>query len=172
MYSCTILLFLIYVPCRLSSSWLGTFSLFTAPTRHSGYQTPYFFISVFTKDKNPGISPFLSTVPILVMNYSAACGRILVGLCADKFGPVNTFMLSILISGLTQVLIWNFASSLASILVFAVTYGFWGGVVISLLPPAAARLFGHDQLANLSGLLILSNLPGTLVHINPVNVMC
>jgi MFS family permease len=138
---------------------------------HSGYQTPYFFISVFTKDKNPDISPFLSTVPILVMNYSAACGRILVGLGADKFGPVNTFMLSILISGLAQVLIWDFASSLTSILVFAVSYGFWGGVVISLLPSAAAQLFGHEQLANLSGLLVLSNLPGTVVRQIRVNVI-
>lgn len=95
------------------------------------------------------------------MNYSAASGRILVGLFADKFlGPVNTFMLSILISGLTQVLIWNFATGLAGILAFSVLYGFWGGVVISLLPPAAGQIFGHEQLANLSGLLILSNLPG------------
>lgn len=95
------------------------------------------------------------------MNYSAAIGRILVGFGADYMGPVNTLMLSILISGLAQVFIWDFASGLPSIIVFAVLYGFWGGVVISLLPPAAAQLFGHKQLANLSGLLILSNLPGT-----------
>lgn len=144
-------------------------SMFTANdllTCVSGYATPYFFISVFAKEKNPNISTFISTVPILVMNYSAMCGRILVGLGADKIGPVNTFMLSIAVSGLTQVLIWNFASSLASILVFAVSYGFWGGVFISLLPPAAAQLFGHEQLANLSGLLFLSTLPGENSPIN------
>lgn len=97
------------------------------------------------------------------MNYSAAAGRILVGLGADHFGPVNTFMLSILISGLTQVLIWDFATNFASIIAFSVLYGFWGGVVVSLLTPTAAQLFGHGQLANLSGLLTLSNLPGTVV---------
>jgi len=158
-------LFLIHTHCWLCLDPRSVLAVTTPAdllTCLSGYLTPYFFISVFTRDKNPEISPFLSTVPILVMNYSAAIGRILVGLGADKFGPVNTFMFSILVSGLTQVLIWDFASSLGSILVFAVSYGFWGGVVISLLTPAAAQLFGHDQLASLSGLLFLSNLPGTV----------
>ena len=43
---------------------------------------------------------------------------------------------------------------------FSVLYGFWGGCFVSLLSPVAAHLFGHEQLANLSGLLTLFNLPG------------
>ncbi|KAF8315009.1 MFS general substrate transporter [Clavulina sp. PMI_390] len=176
--NCTVLFFAYFLlkdrPRRHSKPvtdihWIDT-SLFGSPVFWSmvfclgvtvfGYQTPYFFVSVFTSEKNPELSSFVSTVPILMMNYSAALGRTLVGFVADKMGPCNTFALSILISGLTQVLIWNFASSLASIMVFAVTYGFWGGVVVSLLPPAGAALFGAEQLASLSGLLTLSNLPG------------
>ena len=69
-------------------------------------------------------------------------------------------MLSVLLSGLSQVLIWNFAESYAAIMVFSIVYGFWGGVVISLMSPVGGILFGTEKLANLTGLLVLSNLPG------------
>lgn len=45
-------------------------------------------------------------------------------------------------------------------MVFAVLYGFFCGSFLSLTPAVAARLYGADRLAGLSGLLLLFNVPG------------
>ncbi|KAF9513838.1 hypothetical protein BS47DRAFT_1343848 [Hydnum rufescens UP504] len=125
-----------------------------------GYQVPYFFLSVYTREKTLNISQTLSTLPITVCNFSAALGRVLVGFASDHLGPTNTFIIAITVSGLLQAVMWNFAYSYATIMAFSMLYGFWGGCFVSLLSPVAAQLFGHKQLANVSGLLALTYMPG------------
>jgi len=125
-----------------------------------GYQVPYFLLSVYTREKAPNLSQTLSTLPITVCNFSAALGRVLVGFASDHIGPSNAFIIAITVSGLLQAVMWNFASSYTTIMAFSMLYGFWGGSLVSLLSPVAAQLFGHKQLANLSGLLAMTYMPG------------
>lgn len=118
----------------------------------------------YTREKVTSLgSEQLITLPVVVMNFSAALGRTLVGYTADRLGPANTYILTLAASGFTQIIIWNFATTYPTILVFGILYGFFGGCLVSLLGPVGAQLFGQEQLANLSGLLMLSNLPGALL---------
>ncbi|KAF8342798.1 major facilitator superfamily domain-containing protein [Cantharellus anzutake] len=133
-----------------------------------GHLVPFLFLPLFIRSKLPGISSSLCTLPITIANISAFIGRIIVGLTADNFGPANTLFISLFISGITQVIIWNLignfganeSSTYGMIMFFAILYGFWGGCFVSLLTPVGAQLFGSDQPANLSGLLVISGFPG------------
>lgn len=57
------------------------------------------------------------------MNFSSALGRSLIGFVGDAIGPANAFVLAILISALSQLLIWNFAYNYVTIMVFSVAFG-------------------------------------------------
>ncbi|KAG9000655.1 hypothetical protein FRB94_005308 [Tulasnella sp. JGI-2019a] len=127
-----------------------------------GYLPPYIFLTTFTLEKVPGISPQLSVAPTAVMNFSSALVRIIIGLCADRVGYANAFFCAIMISATSQLVLWNLAESYAAIMVLSVLVGGFGGCYTSLLAPVIARTFGTQKLATLSGLLILFNLPGNL----------
>ncbi|CDO77486.1 hypothetical protein BN946_scf184902.g20, partial [Trametes cinnabarina] len=125
-----------------------------------GYLTPIFLISTFTAEKVPGLPDLVGTLPVVVLNLSAALGRTLVGFAADIFGPVNSLLVAIVLSGLTQLVVWMFVSSYAGIMAFAILYGFFCGCLISLVSAVVVRIYGADRLAGLSGLLYLFNTPG------------
>jgi MFS family permease len=130
----------------------------------SGYFPPYYFIPTYIRDMHPSISPQLATLPVALMNFSAAAGRTMIGYTADRIGPTNSLILAVTCSGLSQLLFWNFATGYGAIVTFVIIYGFFGGCFISLLTPVAARMFGTAKLATLSGLLILFNAPGKLLR--------
>jgi len=108
----------------------------------------------------PNVSSQLSVAPVAVLNFAMAFGRTIIGLTGDRIGVTNAFIGSCVISGLSQMLVWNFATSYTPIIVFAVLQGAFGGCFISLVAPVSAQLFGTEKLATLSGLLILFNSPG------------
>ena len=45
-------------------------------------------------------------------------------------------------------------------MVFAILYGFFCGCFLSLVSAVAAKIYGADRLAGLSGLILLFNAPG------------
>ncbi|KAI0632990.1 MFS general substrate transporter [Trametes polyzona] len=126
-----------------------------------GYLSPIFFLPTFAKDKLPDLSNILTALPVTMLNFSAALGRTLIGFLADRIGPVNALWAVIMLSGLTQLLVWTFVTTYAGIMAFGIMYGFVCGCFLSLSPAVAAQLWGSGRLAGLSGLLLLFNLPGT-----------
>ncbi|KAI8996259.1 MFS general substrate transporter [Trametes punicea] len=125
-----------------------------------GYLAPIFLISTFTVEKVSNLPELLAALPVVVLNLSAALGRTLVGFVADFFGPVNSLLVAIALSGLTQLVVWTFVSTYGGIMAFAILYGFFCGCFISLVSAVVARIYGADRLAGLSGLLLLFNTPG------------
>ncbi|RPD63373.1 MFS general substrate transporter [Lentinus tigrinus ALCF2SS1-6] len=125
-----------------------------------GYLSPIFLLPTFAKQKLPHLSPLLATLPLTMLNFTSTFGRTFVGFVADRIGPVNTLWSVIMLSGLTQLLVWSFVSSYAGIMAFAITYGLVCGGFLSLTPAASAQLYGSGRLAGLSGLMLLFNLPG------------
>ncbi|KAI8990391.1 major facilitator superfamily domain-containing protein [Trametes punicea] len=125
-----------------------------------GYLSPIFFLPTFAKDKLPNISDLLAVLPVTMLNFSAAAGRTVIGFLADRVGPVNALWTVIMLSGLTQLLVWTFVSNYAGIMAFGIMYGFVCGCFLSLAPAVAAQLWGAGRLAGLSGLMLLFNLPG------------
>ena len=80
---------------------------------------------------------------------------------ADRLGSINMFFTSFFLGGLAQIFIWTFAHSYAAVLVFSVIYGLVGGWFLNLLPVVCAQLFGLNDLATITGFMVLVNAPGT-----------
>ncbi|KZO93329.1 MFS general substrate transporter, partial [Calocera viscosa TUFC12733] len=125
-----------------------------------GYPSPLYFMSEYAAAKIPNLSNQAISVPIAVNNFASAIGRTLIGRLADRIGVINAFMLSVALSGLSQLLIWQFVTTYGGVMGFAIVFGFFGGCFISLAAPMAASLFGVHNLATLSGMLLVFNLPG------------
>ncbi|KAJ7030643.1 major facilitator superfamily domain-containing protein [Mycena alexandri] len=129
-----------------------------------GYLSPYYFVTTYVKSQVPTLDPksILVVIPLVVMNISGGIGRIIAGRLADRFGPVNMFFTSFFLGGLSQVFIWTFAHSYATVMVFSVVYGLVGCWFLSLLPVVCAQLFGLNDLATITGFMVLANAPGQL----------
>ncbi|KAF7343328.1 Monocarboxylate transporter [Mycena venus] len=129
-----------------------------------GYLSPYYFITTYVKSKVPSLNPksILVVVPLVVMNMSGGVGRIIAGRMADRFGPINMFFTSFFLGGLSQIFIWTFAHSYAAVMVFSVIYGLVGCWFLGLLPVVCAQLFGLNDLATITGFMVLANSPGQL----------
>ncbi|CAE6362246.1 unnamed protein product [Rhizoctonia solani] len=128
-----------------------------------GYMTPFVYISVYTREKIPQISDQLANLPISIMAFASAIGRTTVGLTGDRIGFLNAFILAILISSFCQAVLWNVAAeSYAGIMAFSVLFGMTGPCFVSLVTPVAVTLYGTHNLATLTGLLNISNMPGSL----------
>ncbi|CAE7189202.1 unnamed protein product [Rhizoctonia solani] len=127
-----------------------------------GFFNPYFYMPTYAVERIPTLSSQYAVLPSSIMNFSSALGRSLIGLIADSIGPANAFMLAIMISALSQLLIWNFAYSYVTIMVFSVTFGLTGGCFLSLMTPLAAQLFGTRNLAGLTGTFNFFMTPGNL----------
>ncbi|CAE7223837.1 unnamed protein product [Rhizoctonia solani] len=142
---------------RFWSFWVALFfALF-------GYNSPFVFISVYTAEKIPGISTQLANLPIPIMSFASAIGRTAAGYVADRIGYMNAFILAITISGLSQLILWNVAAeTYPGIMVFSIVFGLTGPCFLSLVTPIAASMYGTDNLATLSGLFNIANVPGLL----------
>ncbi|KAJ7772080.1 major facilitator superfamily domain-containing protein [Mycena maculata] len=77
-----------------------------------------------------GVSPDFSFYLISIANGAGLVGRLLAGVAADKFGPVNVIMpMSAVAAVMTYV--WPFARSEGSFVAIAVIYGFSSGAYVS-----------------------------------------
>lgn len=149
-----------------------------APVSHlltsSCLQSPYALIAAYSREKLPQYpsDSIIPTLPLTVMSFSSGFGRVFAGFLADLIGPVNTLFLSFFLGGLFQIVIWSFATSLGSILVFGILNGFAGSWFLSLIPPVVAQLFGTEGLATSVGFVVLSNSPGKLPLSATANGRC
>ncbi|KAM0745860.1 MFS general substrate transporter [Meredithblackwellia eburnea MCA 4105] len=129
-----------------------------------GYLTPFIFLTPYTTAKCPQLDPnsILPAVPLIVGAFISGIGRVLSGVVSDSIGPLNAIILSWVLGGLFQILIWaNFANSFANIMAFAVLYGMVASWFLAQLPYACSMLWGMRGLATITGLGVLATGPGT-----------
>ncbi|KAL1744704.1 major facilitator superfamily domain-containing protein [Schizophyllum fasciatum] len=126
---------------------------------------PFYYITTYTKTVGgipSGGNALIPVVPLVVINLCAAMGRIGAGQLADTFGSINVFFLSFFLGGILQMVFWPFTTSYASVITFGAAYGLTGGVFMTLVPPVCAKVFGMENLATITGLMVLANGPGQL----------
>lgn len=128
-----------------------------------GYPQPFYYLPTFAKDKVPNLPDLLAALSVTVLNVSSGVGRCCVGFLADRIGPTNAMFFVVLLSGLAQLLVWNFISDYAGVLGMSVLYGFFGVCFWSLATPVAAWFYGTENLAGLTGLLFFFTAPGELL---------
>ncbi|KAK0467835.1 major facilitator superfamily domain-containing protein [Desarmillaria tabescens] len=100
------------------SGFVAMLGLYTVQTYISVSATAY------------GVSPDVAFYLVSIANASSGVGRIVAGICVDRYGALNYFGPMTIIAGAVTYA-WPFARSLASMIVVVVIYGFTSGAYIS-----------------------------------------
>ena len=107
-----------------------------------GLMIPFFYLPTYAEDH--GLSQDLSFYTICILNSGSLIGRLTTGYAAQSLGRFNILTFSSTVCGLL-VLCWIAMDSTASIIVFAVLYGFFSGSIVALLPLTAAATVPHPS---------------------------
>ncbi|KAK3335707.1 major facilitator superfamily domain-containing protein [Cercophora scortea] len=100
---------------------------------------PLTYISSYALSK--GFSHAFSFHILTILNTGSVFGRVLSGFWADRIGPFNANMISVLVTIVLCFGVWLPAGgTVGGIVVFALVFGFTSGSNISLVPVAIGRL--------------------------------
>ncbi|GAA6034695.1 hypothetical protein JCM8097_001127 [Rhodosporidiobolus ruineniae] len=106
---------------------------------------PPFFLPLY--GTSLGLSASTGSFILAGFNLASAAGRIGFGVFADSLlGTLNSFVLCLALVGVSTLLIWPLATSLAPLIVFAVINGFCAGGMFSLAPGVVSSVFGTVRL--------------------------
>ncbi|KAJ5242549.1 uncharacterized protein N7469_000876 [Penicillium citrinum] len=124
-------------------SGLGCFPLFV----------PSYFIPIFARVV---ASQRVAIIILAFWNVASTVGRLGAGFLADsKLGPLNSLVLSLFLAGISSLVIWPFASSIAVLSVFIVINGIGCGAFFSLIPTTVGSMFGAQNALGILPLLWL-----------------
>ncbi|KAF2683797.1 MFS general substrate transporter [Lentithecium fluviatile CBS 122367] len=112
---------------------IGTFALFVPP-----YFLPLFAQSI-------GLSSSTGAGLVAGFNACNAVGRFVAGPLCDKIGPVNTFLITMLLNAGSMLAIWPVSNTLGPLVIFAVINGVANGAFFTTLPTVVAGMFGPGR---------------------------
>lgn len=137
---------ILFVACALA-----TFPLFVPP----------FFLPIYAR----GIGLSSSTGAALVsgFNFSSAVGRVLCGTLCDSAGPINTLLLSLLLSAVSMLAVWPVSTSIGPLVVFTVINGAANGGFFSTVPTVAGNTFGSARVSVVMGMIVTGWVGGYLM---------
>lgn len=104
------------------SGAIGTFALFVPP----------FFLPLVAQ--TIGLSSATGAGLVAGFNACTAIGRLFSGYASDIMGPVNMFLCTMLLNGVSILAIWPFSDSIAPLVVFAMLNGLANGAFFTLYP--------------------------------------
>ena len=87
------------------------------------------------------------------MNAGGVLGRFVPPLLSDMFGCYNVMFPSVFLMGLLTLVFWPFATTVASIMLFAAIYGFFAGAFNALIVPCIAQISDIREIGVRIGLL-------------------
>ncbi|OAA73640.1 Major facilitator superfamily domain, general substrate transporter [Cordyceps fumosorosea ARSEF 2679] len=105
-----------------------------------GMFTPIFYLPTYAQRR--GMRPALAGYLPAVLNGASTLGRVIPGVLADRYGPVNVFGIGAVATGVV-VFCFNLPQSNASIIAYAAVFGFVSGTIISGAS-AAISVFARD----------------------------
>jgi MFS family permease len=135
----------------LAAGALSTFYLLVAP----------FFLPLYCNTL--GLSQSAGAGLVATFNFSSAVGRLLCGYLCDKFGPVNTLFVSLVLNAITLLVVWPVSTSLGPLIVFVILNGLGNGGFFSATPPVISSVFGSLRMPVVMGMIITGWGPGYLL---------
>ncbi|KAF2105996.1 major facilitator superfamily domain-containing protein [Lophiotrema nucula] len=117
-----------------------------------------------------GMSPSLAQYLIPILSAGSLFGRLGSGILADRIGRYNVFIIVCYLSGLWILVLWlpSSPSPNASIIAFAVLFGFFSGAYASLITPLVMAISPMEELGFRTGIVMFVTAVGGLVT-NPIN---
>lgn len=120
---------------------LATFPLFVPP----------FFLPLYSNSL--GLSPSAGAGLVAGFNFSSAVGRLLLGLNADFMGPLNTLLASLVVSGISMLVIWPISTSLGPLIAFVIINGIANGGFFAVMPTVVGSVFGSRRVSVAMGMI-------------------
>jgi MFS family permease len=109
-----------------------------------------------------GLSLSQATTLVAVMGIASAAGRVVLGYAADSLGKLN-MLKACTISAVIVNFSWIACTDFASLVVFALLFGFFGGGFIALIPNVCSLLFGLEKQGNVMGVMLTATAIGNLL---------
>ncbi|EEY23385.1 conserved hypothetical protein [Verticillium alfalfae VaMs.102] len=102
---------------------------------------PPYFIPIFARTVTSW--EHAAVLGLAVWNVASTIGRVGAGHLSDcLLGPMNSLVLCLLLTGLSMLVVWPFASSMAVLMTFIVLNGIGCGAFFSLVPVVLGSAFG------------------------------
>lgn len=117
------------------ASAVGVFALFVPP-----YYLPLFAQSI-------GLSSTTGAGLVAAFNACNAIGRFIAGPLCDKVGPLNMFVITMVLNAVSMLAIWPVSNSLTPLILFATINGVANGSYFTTQPTVVAGIFGPGRAA-------------------------
>ncbi|KAJ1795569.1 hypothetical protein LPJ59_004270 [Coemansia sp. RSA 2399] len=137
--------------------WLISLETFTM---YTGYWALTFYVGTTARLFGGSIQDGSNL--LLVLNAGSAVGRILAGVVADRFGNINTLLVSLILTVVIEMPLWMKATSIAPLYVLCALYGMVSPTFISVNPVIVATQFDPSMLASVMGMANLFSGIGVL----------
>ncbi|KAF5372624.1 hypothetical protein D9758_005190 [Tetrapyrgos nigripes] len=103
---------------------------------------PYFYLQLFSILH--GVDPNIAFYTLAILNAASMPGRIIPNGLADRYGPFNAIIPCVGACGILIFALYGI-HSVATVIVFAILYGFFSGAFLSLCAPCLAALSSHPS---------------------------
>jgi MFS family permease len=113
---------------------------------------PPFFLPLYSNSL--GLSASAGAGLVAGFNFSSAIGWLCCGLLSDWIGPVNTLLISLIISAVSMLVIWPVSNSLAPLIVFVIINGAANGGFFSTIPTVVGSVFGSRRVSVAMGMIV------------------
>ena len=90
---------------------------------------------------------------LAVLNAGSILGRVAPAMLSDACGRFNILAPSVFCAGLATLVFWPFARSVAPVMVYAATYGFFSGAFNALIMPCIAQVSEIREIGSRIGML-------------------
>jgi MFS family permease len=121
---------------------IATFPLFVPP----------FFLPLYAASL--GLSPSAGAGLVAGFNFSSAVGRLCCGILSDFMGPVNTLLLSLILSALSMLVLWPVSNTLGPLIAFVIINGAANGGFFSTMPTVVGSVFGSRRVGVAMGMIV------------------
>lgn len=115
-----------------------------------------------------GMSTSLAQYLVSMFNAGSLIGRLVAGFLADKVGRYNCYIVVCYMSGIWILALWLPASGDASLIAFAVLFGFFSGAYVSLITPLVMAISPFKELGFRTGIVLFMIAIAGLTT-NPIN---
>lgn len=124
---------------------------------------PPFFLPLYTESM--GMPSSVGAGVVAAFNFSSALGRLICGFCSDRLGPLNTLLLSLLLSALSMLILWPVSVSIGPLIVFVIINGMANGGFFSTIPTVVGNVFGSARVSVAMGMTVTGWAGGYLLVI-------
>ena len=121
------------------------------PTHPTGLFTPFCYLVSYATDQ--GVPARTAFYVLAVLNAASVLGRVAPAHFADAFGRFALLVPCAFLAGLSTVLLWPAAHSLAPLVAYAALYGVFSGAFNALIVPCIAQISDIREIGMRIGLL-------------------